>query len=128
MCVVTGAAVLYVMDLPRMRSFYQGCFRMEVVDEAQNYCILESWQWTLSLVSVPERVAATIVLTVPPARRVDVPIKLAYLVDDIESLRPLFAELGGVVDPSGTQWEFRGSLHLDGVDPEGNVLQLVQAR
>jgi predicted enzyme related to lactoylglutathione lyase len=127
MVVVMGAAVLYVKDLSRMRSFYQGCFRMEVMDEAQDYCVLESRQWTLSLVSVPEPVASTIVLSAPPARRADVPIKLAYVVDDIESLRPRFAELGGVVDPSGTLWEFRGSLRLDGVDPEGNVLQLVQA-
>ena len=80
----------------------------------------------LSLVTVPAHVARTIVVPVPPSRRDNVPTKLAFAVDSIEVLRPLFAELGGVVDPATTQWEFRGGIHCDAVDPEGNVIQLIQ--
>jgi hypothetical protein len=109
-----------------MRAAYRACFLMDVVDEAPDYCVLESEQWTLSLVSVSERVAATLVLAVPPRRREGVPIKLAFVTNTIEGLRPTIAEFGGVLDASETQWEFRGRIHGDGVDPEGNVLQLVQ--
>jgi predicted enzyme related to lactoylglutathione lyase len=126
MCVVKSAAVLYVQHLGRMRSFYRACFQMDVVDHAHDYSVLESERLTLSLVTVPERVAGAIVLSVPPSRREEVPIKLAFAVDSIEVLRPVFAELGGVVDPATTQWEFRGRTHCDAVDPEGNVIQLVQ--
>jgi predicted enzyme related to lactoylglutathione lyase len=119
-------AVLYVKDLDRMRSFYEACFRMEVADDADGYCVLESEPLTLSLVRVPEQIAATIAVSVPPARREEVPIKLAFTVDSIDVLRTLFAEFGGVVDPATSQWEFRGGIHCDGVDPEGNVLQLVE--
>ena len=126
MNVVKSAAVLYVKDLLRMRPFYRACFQMVVVDDGQDYCVLESESLTLSLVTVPERLAAAIVLSVPPSRREGVPIKLAFAVDSIEALRPLLTELGGVVDPATSQWEFRGGIHCDGVDPEGNVLQLVQ--
>jgi predicted enzyme related to lactoylglutathione lyase len=119
-------AVLYVKDLDRMRSFYEACFRMEVADDADGYCVLESEPLALSLVRVPEQIAATIVVSVPPARREEVPIKLAFTVDSIDVLRTLFAEFGGVVDPATSQWEFRGGMHCDGVDPEGNVLQLVE--
>jgi predicted enzyme related to lactoylglutathione lyase len=124
--VVKSAAVLYVNDLRRMRSFYRACFQMDVVDDAHDYSVLESEPFTLSLVTVPERIASTIVVSVPPSRREHVPIKLAFVVDSIEPLRPLFAELGGVVDPALTQWEFRGGIHCNAVDPEGNVIQLVQ--
>ena len=107
-----------------MRPFYRTCFKMDVADDAADYCVLESESLTLSLVVVPERVAATIAVSVPPARRDRVPVKLAFPVESIEALRPLVAELGGLVDPASTRWEFRGSILCDGIDPEGNVIQL----
>jgi predicted enzyme related to lactoylglutathione lyase len=122
-----SAAVLYVKDLDPMRSFYEACFQMEVVDAAHEYCVLESEPLTLSLVRVPEQIAAAIVVSVPPSRRKGVPIKLAFVVVSIDSLRTLVADFGGVVDPATSQWEFRGGIHCDAVDPEGNVLQLVQS-
>lgn len=109
-----------------MRSFYQAAFSMEAVDEADDSCVLESEILTMSLVAAPDRIAAGITLSDPPSRRENVPIKLAFGVDSLEDMRPLFAELGGAVDPPQTQWSFRGGIHCDGVDPEGNVLQLVQ--
>jgi hypothetical protein len=88
--------------------------------------VLESESMSLSLVVVPERVAATIDVSVPPVRRDRVPVKLAFPVKSIEALRPLAAELGGLVDPTTTQRVFRGSMLCDGIDPEGNVIQLLE--
>jgi predicted enzyme related to lactoylglutathione lyase len=121
-----SAAVLYVSDLRRMRSFYRTCFQMDVVDEAHDYSVLDGEPLTLSLVTVPERVARTAAVSVPPSRRDQVPVKLAFVVDNIENLRPLFTELGGDIDPARSEWEFRGDVHCDAMDPEGNVIQLVQ--
>jgi predicted enzyme related to lactoylglutathione lyase len=123
---VKSAVVLYVKDLRRMRYFYQAAFSMVVVDQADDCCVLESEVLTMSLVAAPERISAGITLSDPPSRRENVPIKLAFGVDSLEDLRPVLAELGGGVDPLQTQWSFRGGIHCDGVDPEGNVLQLVQ--
>ncbi len=123
---VKAAAVLYVKNLPRMQSFYRAGFNLNVVDGAADYCVLESEMLTLSLVVVPERIASMIDVAVPPVRREWVPIKLAFAVMSIEALRPRIAELGGLVDPTATGWEFRGSIHCDGVDPEGNVIQLLE--
>jgi predicted enzyme related to lactoylglutathione lyase len=109
-----------------MEAFYRECFTMEAVDAAPDYCVLESESLTLSLVAVPDRIAATIDGSVPPRRREDVPIKLAFAVESIEEARPLVARMGGSVDPSTSRWQFRGSTHCDGVDPEGNVLQFVE--
>ena len=109
-----------------MHAFYATCFKMDVADEAEDYCVLESESLTLSLVAVPKRLAATIHLSVPPSRRDQVPVKLAFAVASIVGLRPLVAELGGSVDPTNAQWEFRDSIHVDGVDPEGNVIQLLE--
>jgi hypothetical protein len=102
-----------------MRSFYQQCFGFDAVDIAENYCVLESASWTLSLVMVPDEAAATVRGAVPPRRRGEAPVKLAFEVPSIEDLRTMADSLGGQVDPSPTQWDFRGSRHCDGVDPEG---------
>ena len=105
-----------------MRAFYGRCFALKVEDEGPGFCGLSSDAWLLSLVQSDEAAPES----APPARRGETPVKLAFTVADIEGLRPLVAELGGSVDPVESTWEFRDALHCDLVDPEGNVVQLVQ--
>jgi predicted enzyme related to lactoylglutathione lyase len=121
---VKAAAVLYVKQLDRMSSFYQRCFGMVAAERAADYHVLESDAWTLSLRAVSQEIAGTIHLSTPPERRADTPIKLAFDVSNTEVLKALVAELGGPVDPTTTEWDFRGFRHCDAIDPEGNVIQL----
>jgi len=108
-----------------MTAFYQRSFGLTVVDEIPgDYCVLESEAWSLALVQISEMLAAKIRLSVPPARREGAPIKLAFEVSSIEQSRSTIVGLGGEVDRASTQWVFRGFVHCDGVDPEGNVVQL----
>jgi predicted enzyme related to lactoylglutathione lyase len=109
-----------------MRSFYQRCFALEAVYTSEAYCVLESDSWTLALVVIPDETAARGELTVPPRRREEVPVKLAFEVASIEDLRTTARSLGGQVDPRTTEWDFRGQRHCDGVDPEGNIIQLLE--
>ena len=110
-----------------MVAFYCECFGLEPVETAQDYAVLESAAWNLSLVVMPAAIAATMPEAVPATRRADTPIKLAFQVESIEAVRPVLTRLGGQLDPAGTQWSFRGQRHCDGVDPEGNVVH-VQSR
>ena len=122
--IVKAAAVLYVKDIDRVSAFYERCLGLVVADAAESYRVLESEAWTLSLVAVADEVAATIDIAVPPRRREDVPVKLAFAVPSIEDVRHVAASLGGGVDRKDDEWDFRGCQHCDGVDPEGNVIQL----
>jgi catechol-2,3-dioxygenase len=124
---VTAEAVVYVKGLRQMRTFYQECLGLEITESTEDYCVLESGAWTLSLVTVPDAVAATIRVSAPPARRDRTPVKLAFPVPDIEDLRPLITQLGGQLDAASTTREFRNLLRCDCLDPEGNVVQLLQA-
>jgi predicted enzyme related to lactoylglutathione lyase len=124
---MTAAAVIYVRDLRVMRTFYETCFRMSVLETGgDEFCVLASEDWDLSLVAVPEVIAATWMITDPPERREETPIKLAFEVASIEELRPVVTGTGGRADPAGSAWDFRGFRHLDCLDPEGNVVQLRQ--
>jgi len=56
------------------------------------------------------------------------PIELAFEVPGIDALRSLIEELGGRLDPADTTWRFNGTARCDVLDPEGNVVQLIQPR
>jgi predicted enzyme related to lactoylglutathione lyase len=121
---VNGGAVLYVKHLERMRRFYGECFALRTAETTDAYCVLESDAWTLSLVLVPDEIAATIQLADPAYARDDVPVKLAFAVPSIDDLRVPLTKLGGQIDPQTAPWEFRGLRHCDVIDPEGNIVQL----
>jgi predicted enzyme related to lactoylglutathione lyase len=123
---MSASSVIYVMDLPKMGAFYEQCFGLATVASEDSYRVLESEAWLLTLVRVPSRIAETIEITDPPRRRVDAPVKLTFGVRSISETRATAAELGGQIDPPSAQFEFRGSLRCDGIDPEGNVILLRQ--
>ena len=75
---VPAHVVLYVKDLERMRSFYGGGLGLELLEAAGGYAVLASPVVDLALVVVPEATAARIAITVPPARRAEVPVKLGF--------------------------------------------------
>jgi predicted enzyme related to lactoylglutathione lyase len=124
---MVAAAVVYVKDLPRMRTFYEKCFSLAAAAPANDeFCVLTSVDWELSLVAVPEAVAVKLVVSDPPERRTETPLKLAFDVGSIEELRPILMVHGGQPGPAESAWEFRGHWYLDCLDPEGNVVQLRQ--
>jgi predicted enzyme related to lactoylglutathione lyase len=122
---VSAGAVVYVKDLQRMTAFYERCFGLTVADaEPDRFGVLTAGAWELALVAAPQAIAAALVITDPPARRTSAPTKLAFEVEAIEALRTLVARLGGQLEPPDRAWTFRGFRQLDGLDPEGNVVQL----
>jgi catechol 2,3-dioxygenase-like lactoylglutathione lyase family enzyme len=117
--------VVYVVDLDRMTRFYAEVLGLEVVEhEPGDVATLESGAVTLSLVRIPDEVAAEIVIADPPARREDVALKLSFPVASIARAREAAAAAGGIVDDPDHEWEFRGNIVCDGHDPEGNVVSL----
>lgn len=74
----------------------------------------------VALHAIPEHIAKDIVLTNPPTAREETPIKLVFEVLDIEVASIHLINHGAAMfEPSA--W---GS--CDGVDPEGNVFQIVR--
>jgi predicted enzyme related to lactoylglutathione lyase len=108
-----------------MGRFYSQCFGLQQVSSGEGYCVLESDLWSVSLVSAQEEIAAAIQIGTPPTRRTNASVKLAFEVLSLEDTREVAASLGGQIDPATTQWSHLGVIHCDGIDPEGNVIQLV---
>lgn len=117
-------AVVYALDLARVAAFYEAVLGWQRTENTQSFVLLDGGACELSVVQVPPEVAAGIVLTDPPAVREHTPIKLSFAVADFEAARQAAQAGGGHLKPAAAAWAWRGCLHLDGADPEGNVFQL----
>ena len=115
-------AVVYVWDLERMTAFYEGCVGLRPAESGRGYRGLTSDDWTLWLVAGDSPQASR--GSSPTPRRSATPIKLVFGVPSIAEAGARAADLGGSID--GRHWKFDGVHRRDGVDPEGNVIQLVE--
>jgi hypothetical protein len=120
---VTGA-VLYAKQLTNLVDFY-ATLGLEV-DELQpgDYAVLKGAAGELSIVQIPDHLAAQIEIAIPPEIRSRTPIKLAFVVSSIDYALEAASSLGGSTDDGSRRWEFRGHAIQDAIDPEGNVYQL----
>src|SRR5262245_65556905 len=114
-------AMIFAKDLERMTRFYRDGLGLRVVQQtlASDWVELDAGDTTLALHAIPADIAATIEITTPPRRRSNTPMKLVFEVDDLDAARAGLVAYGAVMD------EPRGWSACDGVDPEGNVFQLV---
>jgi len=117
-------AILFVVDLERMLAFYRDGLDLPVLPGTRQdgWVELDAGGTVLGLHAVPEEVASRIEITNPPAAREESPMKLVFEVDDVEASRTHLLGHGAVMH--GTRpWG-----GCDGLDPEGNVFQIVTRR
>ena len=111
------AAMIFAKDLDRMTRFYRDGLGLASAREEDGWVELDG----VALHAVPPTIAAGIAITEPPVARESTPIKLVFEVAELATARTHLASHGAVMfepRPWGT---------CDGLDPEGNVLQIVQA-
>jgi extradiol dioxygenase family protein len=111
-----SGALIYVKDLPRMRTFYGEMLRAKPSNDAWT----ESWTAfdvngvRFELHAIPAEIASQIEIASPPRARGQNPVKLLFEVDDVDVERARLEQLGiTMVQRPWGAW--------DGVDPEGNV-------
>ncbi|MET0411216.1 MAG: VOC family protein [Polyangiaceae bacterium] len=114
-------AMIFVKDLPRMTRFYRDALGFTLM--ARN----SSAEWSefeggLALHAAPATIAATLMITDPPRARAETPIKLVFEVDDVALARAQLMAQGA------TMQEPKAWGACDGVDPEGNVFQIVSSK
>jgi len=116
-------AVLFAKDLPRVAKFYESLVSMAVTHSDEGVIVLESANQQLVIHGIPDRIAKTIEITSPPARRTDMAVKLVFPVASIDDARLKAPALGGELNPKKKEFVARGFRACDGCDPEGNVIQ-----
>ena len=122
-----ATATVFVKNLEALADFYCHIGSMTVETTEGDFMVLTSSEWKLILVQIPDEIAASFEIAVPPVAREEHPVKLSFTVEDLQATRTEVTRRGGVDVQERAPWEWRGTLHLDVLDPEGNVLQLLEA-
>ena len=120
----SAGAVVYAKDIHRLARFYAAVADLEVMHEVADHIVLESESLELVIVAIPEPIASRIVIRTPPEKREATAFKLVFAVASITEAREAAKANEGEIYPPAKEWSFQGLRTCDGVDPEGNVIQL----
>ena len=113
-------AVLFAADCETLAAFYAEVCGFDVAGRGDGFVMLAGNGFEL----VVHATAASIAPADPPRRRTRAPIKLVFVVADIETARGIVERRAGVLDPPEREWRFDHWRVLDGHDSEGNVFQI----
>jgi len=121
---ISAGAIVHAKDIERLARFYADVAGLDIVHEAADHIVLESEVYELVVVTIPAATAVKIVIAAPPARRENTAFKLVFMVPGLAGARAAALAAGGALDAPEKEWEFQGARVCDGIDPEGNVIQL----
>jgi len=115
--------VVYAQDLTRVAEFYEHTLSRPVMEQDARFILVGDATVEVAIVQMPEALVAANPLETPPRLREDTPLKPSFLVDDLDRVVGAAAATGGGTKSLAAAWQWRGQLHLDGHDPEGNPVQ-----
>ena len=116
--------MLYAKDVDRVAAFYSAVLGFEMAGRDEEHVLLESRLFQLVILRIPSHIASTIQIAVPPVRRANSAVKLVFFVPSIAEVRASARAQGGVLNGSDNEWLFNAWKVCDGLDPEGNVIQV----
>lgn len=118
-----GSTLIFAKDLARMTAFYRDGLGLRLLPERseEGWVELDAGAARVVLHAIPEHIAQGIQIDSPPKQRENTPIKLIFRTPDVAQARAHLLEHGAVM------FEPRAWGGCDGLDPEGNVFQIVQA-
>lgn len=115
--------MIFAKDKDRVSAFYRLALGLEAVESEESHDLLKGPGIELVIHAIPDRIAAGIQISEPPAVRERAVFKPAFVVADLEAVRRVAEQSGGGLKPQDAAWSIRGATVLDGWDPEGNVVQ-----
>jgi catechol 2,3-dioxygenase-like lactoylglutathione lyase family enzyme len=118
----TGA-VLFATDVDRVATFYAAVLGLTEAGRADDHIVLESAGFQLVVHRIPGS-RPTPGDSAPPVRRATAAFKPVFFVPSISRLREIAEAHGGTLEAADREWSFEGGKVCDGIDPEGNVIQL----
>lgn len=126
---ITAGAVIYVADLGVIAAFYAAALGFSERMRDADHVVLESNAFQLVLLKRDSPTVATAGAGGSPwPRRSDSAVKPVFIVTSIGDARAAASNVGGLINATRHEWQFGDYRVCDGLDPEGNVIQLRERR
>ena len=124
-----AGAVIYTADIDRLVVFYVTVLGFREAERKPDYVVLETKTFQLVLLRAEGVLAPSADLGAGPSpRRSGATIKPVFLVSSIAVARAAAPDVGGRINAPRHEWRFEAHMVCDGLDPDGNVIQLREAR
>lgn len=120
---VSTHVVIYAKNLAVVAAFYESTLQLERREVEPSHILLGKGSTEVAVVQAPASVATATTIASPPALRTGTLLKASFLVDDFALVGEAARLTGGSLKADEFAWSWRGVLHLDGNDPEGNIGQ-----
>ena len=118
-----GQLILFTGDVERLARFYRDVLGLAVLESEPDWCVLDAGGVKLALHGIPKHIAGEV--TEPPAKREDSYFKPTFVVDDLDAMLAKLAAHGIAMSTPRT---FGPRTFSDGMDPDGNVIQIAKHR
>lgn len=125
---VLGRVMLYAKDIKRMVTFYRDVLGFGVIPsryDPDEFVVLDAGNAQLCLHQIPEVIARNIGISDPPEPRSRVPVKIMFIIEDVEGTRDRLIARGVRM---GSLQSFPPLIYCDGNDPEGNIFQITNGQ
>lgn len=113
--------VIYARDIKRVARFYECTLSLAPREEEDGFIVLGNEAYEVAVVRMAGE--AKVVAAGSAPLRTHAAVKGSFFVADLEQTRAAAEACGGTTRPVSSAWRWRDQLHLDGGDPEGNVVQ-----
>jgi predicted enzyme related to lactoylglutathione lyase len=120
---VPALTVVYAKDIGKVAAFYQRTLCLALIEADPGFVLVGDAHLEIAVVRMSETRARETQVSRPPQVREDTALKFSFLVDDFARVHREAVAAGGGTKRVAAAWSWRGQLHLDGYDPEGNVVQ-----
>ena len=117
-----AGALIYAKRLDALSGFYQSLLGMQVLVKDTTHHVLENQDCQLIIHAIPEHIARTFEIAVPPLPREEQAIKLFFTVPSLGQGERLTKELGGGL--LGQVYDGPGFKARNAFDLEGNIFHL----
>src|SRR5688572_16697403 len=92
------SAVLFAKSLPRVAQFYREVLDARTLDRSEQHESLECHGFHLLVHQIPDALAESIRIAIPPERRERTAVRLDFPIGNIVTAREIARRLGGHID------------------------------
>ena len=114
---------IYSSNMKLLADFYEEALDLKVAESGDGYTCLGGNGIEVNILEMNTKPGKEIEVEEEFHIREETPIKCSFLVSSFEQVKMAIKKFGGNIKDEREVWEWRGTLHLDGCDPEGNVVQ-----
>lgn len=114
---------IYSSNIETLGHFYKAALDLQEIEKSDDYICLAKNGIEINIIKMNGKTGKEIKPEEYLHIREETPIKCSFVVDSFEQVIEANERFGGMLKDKKNAWEWRRQLHLDGYDPEGNVLQ-----